>query len=161
MSEPTVENARLTVAEREGLHADMAAWAKVMPYNHLGLDYGLSDGIWTRLDAAVERILAGRLEAAWEEGHEVCEWPGCLRGHQNPYGIATPPGERRRGMAPTVGVEDHSPPADVPAATVRARAIRSVSTPPGLHACEGCGVELDGDDPSTRCDECPIPPGQP
>lgn len=26
--------------------------------------------------------------------------------------------------------------------------------PPGLHACAGCGVELDGDDVSDRCDVC-------
>jgi hypothetical protein len=30
--------------------------------------------------------------------------------------------------------------------------------PPGLHACEGCGLELDADDLNSRCDECPIPP---
>lgn len=50
----------LTAEEREALHEAMAAWAKVMPYNHLGPEYGLSDGIWTRLDRAVERILAAR-----------------------------------------------------------------------------------------------------
>lgn len=30
--------------------------------------------------------------------------------------------------------------------------------PSGLHACVGCGLELDGDDPNDRCDECPITP---
>lgn len=23
-----------------------------------------------------------------------------------------------------------------------------------LHACAGCGIELDGDDPNERCEEC-------
>lgn len=31
--------------------------------------------------------------------------------------------------------------------------------PRGLHACLGCGLELDGEDPNDRCDECPIPSG--
>lgn len=26
----------------------------------------------------------------------------------------------------------------------------------GLHPCAGCGLELDGDDPNDRCEECVI-----
>ncbi len=37
--------------------------------------------------------------------------------------------------------------------------IHGSSLPTGLHACEGCGIELDGDDRNTRCDECQ-PPGE-
>lgn len=37
--------------------------------------------------------------------------------------------------------------------------VAALSAPParrGLHACEGCGVELDGDDPNSRCEECQV-----
>jgi hypothetical protein len=29
----------------------------------------------------------------------------------------------------------------------------------GLHACVGCGLELDADDRNDRCEECVTPPG--
>jgi hypothetical protein len=28
----------------------------------------------------------------------------------------------------------------------------------GLHPCTTCGIELDGDDPKSRCEECITPP---
>lgn len=52
----------LTPEQRETLHDDMAAWAYEMPYNRHP-QFGLSNGIWTVLDAAVERILADLRES--------------------------------------------------------------------------------------------------
>lgn len=49
----------LTEAERAELHDAMGPWAKAMPYNWSD-QTRLSDGIWTVLDRAVNKILADR-----------------------------------------------------------------------------------------------------
>lgn len=45
----------------------------------------LEDEDGAPLPEAVQLAHRTALAEAWENGHEVCEWPNCQRDHHNPY----------------------------------------------------------------------------
>jgi len=62
-------------------------------------DVDLSGVARAVLDAVADDLRA----EAWDEGHEVCEWPGCMRHHRNPYARATETArtrDNRHGVGP-------------------------------------------------------------